>query len=132
MEGVFSCAFHGGPLGPSGQYARKRTRVRWRSSTPKWDETLELRLPSRTIGDDGSLTGDTVAPFTKLRIELWDRDVFSHDDFIGEVTIPLTPMLDGRRHRYTLGLTDPEKVFGGGSWGASLSGEVTLDVALES
>ena len=99
----------------------------------RWGQTLELALPSRVIATDGSLCGDSAAPFTRLRLELWDKDYFSRDDFIGEVTLPLTPMMDGRRHRYTLPLTDPEGAFVASEWGASLEGAtVTVEVALES
>ena len=125
-------AFQAGPLGPASQYARRATRVCRDTSSPRWRETLELQLPSRTVAPDGSLSGDTVAPFTRLRLELWDHDYFSHDDFIGEVTIPLTPLMDGRRHRYTLPLTDPEGAFAGLEAGMPLTGDVTVHVSLES
>ena len=131
-ESLVSMAFHGGPVGPLGQYGKRRTRCKWGTNDPHWNETLELRLPSRVIGKDGSLSGDTVAPFTKLRLELWDRDLFSRDDFIGEVTLPLTPAMDGRTHVYTLPLTDPEGAFAAKEWGAQLRGEVTVEVSVES
>ena len=132
-SGIFSHAFHGGPLGPVGQYSRRRSRVKHRSSEPRWNQTLELRLPSRPINYDGTHSGNTVAPFTKLRLEVWDCDYFSRDDFIGEATIPLTPALDGRRHRYTLALSDPEGVFAGHGWDAcNQDAQVVVEVSLES
>lgn len=131
QSGVLSSAFRGGALGPAGQYSRRTTSVRYNTSEPKYHQTLELRLPSRTVASDGSLTGNTVAAFTNLRLELWDSDLFSHDDFIGEATISLAPIMDGRRHRYVLKLTDPEDAFAAGEW-TSLTGEVMIDVSLES
>tara|TARA_B110001452_G_C15229162_1_gene425875 strand:+ start:106 stop:2529 length:2424 start_codon:yes stop_codon:yes gene_type:complete len=134
--GILSTAFHGGPSGPKGQYSRRATAVRRGTNAPKWHQTLELPLPSRTIGSDGTLSGDTVAPLTRLRLEAWDADVLSRDDFIGEVTIPLTPAMDGRVHRFTLPLTDPEGAFAGlrGGGGGALQplGELTVEVSLES
>ena len=69
------------------------------------------------------------APYSALRIELWDRDRLSRDDFIGEVFIALGPLMDGREHEYTLPLTDPE-----GKCGADdgLTGTVSFTLAYES
>jgi hypothetical protein len=39
---------------------------------------------------------------------VWDRDIMSRDDFIGEVGVRLCPLMDGRVHEYQLPLTDPE------------------------
>ena len=43
-----------------------------------------------------------------MRLEVWDRDRFSRDDFIGEVAVPLCPLMDARTHTYELPLADPE------------------------
>ena len=45
---------------------------------------------------------------TQLRLELWDRDRLSRDDFIGEVYVRLCPLMDARVHEYELPLVDPE------------------------
>ena len=73
-----------------------------------WNRYLELRLGG---GELNSATGEYdnhEAPYTRLRLEVWDRDLLSRDDFIGEVSCPLCPLMDARTHKYELPLTDPE------------------------
>jgi hypothetical protein len=36
------------------------------------------------------------APYTRLRIEVWDYDLVGVDDFMGEVTIDLTYLMTGK------------------------------------
>ena len=69
------------------------------------------------------------APYTSLRLEVWDRDRLSFDDFIGEVMVPLCPLMDGRTHSYTLELTDPEKKCVADT---GLSGSITFKLMYES
>ena len=34
--------------------------------------------------------------------------LLSFDEFVGEVTVPLCPLMDGRTHKYSVPLCDPE------------------------
>ena len=66
------------------------------------------------------------APWSSVRLELWDRDAFTADDFIGQVCVPLCPLMDARTHRYTLPLADPEgvsKIEGG------VQGSITFELS---
>ena len=69
------------------------------------------------------------APYTTLRLEVWDRDLLSRDDFIGEVSVQLLPLMDARTHYYELPLTDPE-----GKSGAEggLKGTIRFELRYES
>jgi len=49
--------------------------------------TLKSNLPSPVSRD---------APYTRLRIEVWDYDLVGVDDFMGEVTIDLTYLMTGK------------------------------------
>ena len=61
-------------------------------------------------------------------LQVWDHDLLSRDDFIGEIEISLCPLMDARTHTYTLPLTDPE-----GKTGADdgLSGTITFELKYE-
>ena len=61
---------------------------------------------------------------------MWDYDQLSADDFIGEVSVALTPLMDGRTRSYTLPLTDPEHVTGAEDY--SSLGSITFTLAYES
>jgi len=100
-------ALSGGPSGAAGQYAGTTSRCCPRTLNPVWRQRLEMRLGGGELNEDGEYDNKD-APYTSLRIELWDRDLLSRDDFIGEVRIPLSPLMDARVHTYTLPLTDPE------------------------
>jgi len=118
----------GGPLGAPGQYGRTCSRVRKKSLEPVWNQWIELRLEGGYINDKGVYDNPT-APYTALRLEVWDNDTLSRDDFIGEVTLPLTPLMDARPHEYSLPLIDPE-----GKSGADdgVSGELSFSLKYES
>lgn len=93
-----------------------------------WTQRLELRLGGGEMNEEGEYDNKH-APFTGLRIELWDRDRLTRDDFIGEVRIPLGPLMDARVHRYELPLTDPEEKC---SAEGGVSGVLTFEVSYES
>uniref|UniRef100_A0A7S2N5J6 C2 domain-containing protein n=1 Tax=Haptolina brevifila TaxID=156173 RepID=A0A7S2N5J6_9EUKA len=97
----------GGPTGPRGQYGAVTSTTIPCTCNPEWREWLELRLEGGGVNDEGEHYNRD-APYTSLRVELWDRDRLARDDFIGEVRIPLGPLMDGQLHRYTLPLADPE------------------------
>ena len=67
-----------------------------------------MRLQGGTLNEMGEYDNDA-APYTKLRLEVWDSDLLAPDDFLGEVTVALTPLMDLCTHEYELALTDPEK-----------------------
>ena len=96
-----------GPRGSPGQYGATYSRVCKRTLNPAWRQRLELRLGGGQLNEDGEYDNQQ-APYTSLRVEVWDHDVLSRDDFIGELTVPLCPLMDARVHSYTLPLTDPE------------------------
>ena len=84
-------------------------RTRPKTLNPTWNQRLELRLAGGELNVATGEYDNADAPYTSLRIELWDRDLLTSDDFIGEVTIPLCPCMDKRQHTHTLPLTDPEE-----------------------
>jgi len=103
--------------------------VKKKTLNPVWArEWMELRLQGGVMNEDGEYDNRD-APYTQLRLEIWDRDLMSRDDFIGEVCINLCPLMDGRKHAYTLPLTDPE-----GKCGADdgVHGTVSFEVQYES
>ena len=122
-------AFSGGPEGPPGQYGGVRSRVSRRSLNPVWkNEWLELRLQGSVMSDDGEYDNPT-APYTGLRIEIWDNDRLNRDDFIGEVFVPLCPLMNGGTHTHTLPLTDPE---GKSEAPNGAQGSITFEIQYES
>lgn len=105
-EGWFATAGIG-PNGAYGQYARTSSRTVERSLNPHWNEHLELRLEGGFRDASGSFI-NLHAPYTSLRVEVWDQDWWTSNDFIGEFTVPLCMLMDGRTHEVECELTDPE------------------------
>ena len=101
-------ALSGGPLGHSGQYGGTYSRVRSKTLSPTWNQWLEMRVEGGELDASSGEYDNRSAPYTSLRIEVWDRDRLSRDDFIGEVSVRLCPLMDGRVHAYELPLADPE------------------------
>ena len=64
----------GGRLPPRA-YGRKRTRVVKNSLHPSWHKSFEIRLEGGATSSEGIFDNDE-APFTRLRLEVWDRDSF--------------------------------------------------------
>ena len=98
------------PRGDARQYGRRVSSVVPRTLTPEWNQTLELNLGGTARTSAGEYGYEQCeAPYSRLRIELWDRDRFQRDEFIGEVTVgPLAMLMDGRVHAFEEALTDPE------------------------
>ena len=101
-------ALTGGPVGIPGQYAKTYSRVCPKTLSPRWSQYLELRLEGGELDQETGEYDNQHAPYTQLRLELWDRDRLSRDDFIGEVYVRLCPLMDARVHEYELPLVDPE------------------------
>ena len=95
------------PEGPSRQYSRVASRVAKRTLDPKWKQRLELRLGGGALNEKGEYDNKE-APYTSLRLEVWDNDRLARDQFVGEVTVPLCPLMDGRTHNYSAELEDKE------------------------
>ena len=95
------------PEGPSRQYSRVASRVAKRTLDPKWKQRLELRLGGGALNEKGEYDNKE-APYTSLRLEVWDNDRLARDQFVGEVTVPLCPLMDGRTHTYSVELEDKE------------------------
>ena len=106
-----------------------RSRVAKKSLNPVWKrEWMEVRLQGGVMSEDGEYDNPD-APYSWLRLEVWDRDRLNTDDFIGEVFVPLCPLMDGGLHTYTLPLTDPE---GKSEAPNGAQGSVTFDIQYES
>jgi len=69
------------------------------SKDPEWNQFMEMKVRGGR-GDSASKFLNPDAPFTRLRIQVYDRDWFS-TDVIGEVVIQLSVLMDGRKHRFT-------------------------------
>jgi len=123
----FQAAFRGGPEGLPGQYGVVYSRVRYKTLNPVWKQYIEMRLEGGTVNEEGEFHNPD-APYTRLRIEVWDKDRLSADDFMGEVYVNLCPLMDGRTHTYELPLTDPEGKCGADS---GLSGMLKFQLQYE-
>ena len=119
----------GGPIGKPGQYGGIYSRVRPATLNPVWNEYVELRVEGGELDEESGEYDNRHAPYTALRLEVWDRDRLSRDDFIGEVYVRLCPLMDGRVHAYELPLGDPE-----GKSGADdgVQGTIKLELQYES
>lgn len=121
-------AVSGGPVGARGQYGRTCSRVRRRTLDPVWsNEWLELQIKGGAVNEKG-VYDNPAAPYTHLRLEVWDNDRLSHDDFIGEVGLPLIALMDARTHSYSMKLGDPE---GKTSAEGGVNGMITFELKYE-
>jgi len=126
---VMKAALSGGPIAPAGQYGGSYSRIIRKTLQPVWNQRIELRLGGGQMNDRGEYD-NRQAPYTRLRLELWDSDLMSRDDFIGEVSVPLCPMMDGRTHTYAdVPLEDPQ---GKCQAEHGVQGTITFSLAFES
>lgn len=58
----------------------KETRVCWGTLGPRWDQWIEIEVCRQE-----TIEGFLQCP--EIRVEVWDKDAFSADDFIGEATL---------------------------------------------
>ena len=78
-------------------------------------------LASTTVGDGVDDDGGEIdkkgeyqhsqAPFNQFRLTMWDKDALSCDDFMGEITVPLAPLMSCRTLQGWFDLTDPEGAY---------------------
>ena len=114
----------GGPVGPRYQYAKVRSKIIPRTLNPVYDQFFEMHLEGGTIDKNGDYRNPH-APFNKLRLTVWDNDALSRDDFMGECTVPLGPLMSSRTLEGWYDLEDPEGAYENDD-GKPLSGRVYL------
>jgi hypothetical protein len=56
--------------------------------------------------------------------QVWDEDLLTFDDFIGECTFSLAMLMDGRTHRVCAKLCDPDGMYEG----EEVQGEIFLEL----
>ena len=125
----FQAAFLGGPVGLPGQYGTTYSRVCPKTLNPTWNQYLEMRLEGGELDAETGEYDNKHAPYTQLRLEVWDRDHLSRDDFIGEVYVRLCPLMDTRVHAYEMELTDPEDKCGADG---GVAGTIKFELQYES
>ncbi|CAN0018446.1 unnamed protein product [Ectocarpus sp. 6 AP-2014] len=67
------------------------TRVCWGTLAPRWDQRIEIEV----FGKEGALAQGLGLVGHEIRVEVWDKDVFGANDFIGEVHLFLRERQDG-------------------------------------
>ena len=109
-RGHFGNAFSVTGLGPKNQYAKVQSKCIKRTLNPVYNQIFEMHLEGGEIDKNGKYHNQC-APFTQFRLEMWDRDLLSSDDFMGEITVPLTPLMSCRTMEGWFELTDPEGAY---------------------
>jgi len=72
-----------------------KSRIIKKTLTPKWDQEFKF-FTSKADGE--------------IYVKLWDRDLFTRDDFLGDVVLHLAEFGDGREHdRWFTLANEPEK-----------------------
>jgi hypothetical protein len=99
----------GGPVGPKNEYSKVKSKTVPRNLNPIFNQFFELHLEGGNIDNNGDYC-NADAPFTKLRLTMWDHDVLSNDDYIGECTVPLGPLMSCRTLEGWFKLEDPENM----------------------
>ena len=90
-----------------GAYAYAVSKVKRRTTAPNWTERLELELQGGGINRDGCFSCPDAA-LTALRLEVWHRLPWAVDAFLGEVTVPLVPLMDLAPRTGWHSLSDPQ------------------------
>ncbi len=99
-----------GPVGPENQYAKVQSKCIKRTLNPVYNQFFEMHLEGGEIDKNGNYHNRN-APFTKFRLEMWDADLLSTDDFMGEITVPLAPLMSCRTMEGWFDLEDPEDAY---------------------
>ena len=115
-----------GPEAPAGSYGHVVSSVRRDTCEPQWQQHFELELEGGVMTQDGSHACPG-APYSMLRVEVWNRVPWAPDDFLGEATWSLVPLLDFEPHRAWLELTDPQQK-ANLPGGQKVSGRVLLEL----
>jgi hypothetical protein len=68
-----------------------RSTTKPKTLEPYWDEALRIG-PGAAAGTGGGCDGGVVHRATTLRVDVMDRDLFSRNDRMGHVTVPLPPL----------------------------------------
>lgn len=91
-----------------------KTKVKPKTVNPSWNDTIEInKLPERSM-------------HSNLRIILQNNTGFGSNEFIGEVSIPLSDFANGGKEKW-FDLVDPEEKNPHG-----VQGEILVDVSVSS
>ena len=94
------------PEGPSRQYSRVASRVAKRTLDPKWKQRLELRLGGGALNEKGEYDNKE-APYVAAVGGVGPRSaLFRRIRRRGDGAA--LPLMDGRTHKYSVPLCDPE------------------------
>ncbi|EKX46264.1 hypothetical protein GUITHDRAFT_107875 [Guillardia theta CCMP2712] len=99
-----------GPPSLPGEYAKVKSRIVSKSLNPKFDQKFKLYLEGGNLSDHGVYQNHS-APFTMLRVQMFDNDKLSLDDFMGEIRVPLCPLMTCRTLEGWFDLEDPEGAY---------------------
>ena len=99
-----------GPRGPTQQYAKVTSKCIPKTLNPEFNQVFEMHLEGGEIDKNGDYHNPHAA-FTKFRLTMWDHDTLSQDDFMGEITVPLGPLMSCRTLEGWYDLEDPEGAY---------------------
>ncbi len=91
------------------QYAKVKSKCIQESLSPVFNQSFEMHLEGGSINSKGDYHNE-LASFTKFRLTMCNHSTFK-DDFLGEVTVPLAPLMSCRSIEGWYDLQDPEGLY---------------------